>query len=207
AAIARYGATVIDCPPTMRGREDALADVVHRTGAHVVHPYADFAVMAGQGTVALEIFDELEPDVLLVPLGGGGLISGCATVAKSVSPRTQVIGVEPAGAADALASFRAGEVLPVAQPDTLADGLRATVGVPNLDIIRKHVDDIVTVTDAEIIAAMRLAFERLKIVIEPSAAVGLAAVMGNGVNLRGRQAAIILTGGNADLDRLPWITD
>ncbi|HEX6928441.1 MAG TPA: pyridoxal-phosphate dependent enzyme [Gammaproteobacteria bacterium] len=204
SAIVRYGANVIECPPTMQGREDALADVAERTGAHIVHPYADYAVMAGQGTVALEVFDEVAPDLLVVPLGGGGLISGSATVAKAVSPKTQVIGVEPAGAADALASFRAGKVRPVDNPRTIADGLRATVGAMNLAIIREKVDDIVTVTDAEIVTAMRLVWERLKIVIEPSAAVGLAAVLNHAVDLRGRRAAIILTGGNADLDNLPW---
>lgn len=204
AAIARYGATVIDCPPSMQGREEALADVANRTRAQVVHPYNDVAVMAGQGTVALELLDEATPDVLLVPLGGGGLISGCATVAKAVSPETRVIGVEPAGAADALASFNAGEVRAVSQPETIADGLRATIGAMNLAIIRERVDDIVTVTDAEIVAAMRFIWERLKIVVEPSAAVGLAAVLNGAVGLRGRRAAIILTGGNADLDKLPW---
>lgn len=204
AAIARYGSTIIDCLPTMQGREDALRETVEKSGAHIVHPYADFFVMAGQGTVALEVFDDIAPEVLIVPLGGGGLLSGCATVANAVSPKTVVIGVEPAGAADALASFRSGEVRAVSQPQTIADGLRATIGKPNLDIIREKVDDIVTVTDDEIIAAMRLVFERLKIVIEPSAAVGLAAVLNNAISLNGRSAAIILTGGNADLDRLPW---
>ncbi|HEX7046534.1 MAG TPA: pyridoxal-phosphate dependent enzyme [Gammaproteobacteria bacterium] len=204
AAIARYGSTIIDCPPTMQGREYALAEAIKKSGAHVVHPYADYLVMAGQGTVALEVFEDITPDVLIVPLGGGGLLSGCATVAKAVSPRTTVIGVEPAGAADALASFHAGDVRAVSQPQTIADGLRATIGKPNLDIIREKVDDIVTVTDDEIVAAMRLAFERLKIVIEPSAAVGLAAVLNNATNVNERRAAIILTGGNADLDRLPW---
>lgn len=204
AAIARYGAKIVDCPPTMQGRENALANAVAKSGARVVHPYADFAVMAGQGTVALEVFEAIAPDVLIVPLGGGGLLSGCATVARALSPKTKVIGVEPAGAADAQASFRSGEVRPVSEPRTIADGLRATIGRPNLDIIRERVDDIVTVTDDETVAAMRLAFERLKIVIEPSAAVGLAAVMNDAVVLDGRSAAIILTGGNADLDRLPW---
>lgn len=206
AAIARYGARIHDCPATMAGREAALERLVRERGAHVVHPYADTDVIAGQGTVALELFEDAATfDVLVVPLGGGGLLSGCATVAKALHPKISVIGVEPSGAADALASFRAGEVRPVAQPDTIADGLRATIGVPNLGIIRATVDDIVTVTDDEIIAAMRLIWERLKIVVEPSAAVGLAAVLGGQVALNGRRAAIVLTGGNADLDSLPWL--
>lgn len=206
AAIVRYGARVVDCAATMAGREAALETVVRETGAHVVHPYADPRVMAGQGTLALEIFEDAPAiDMLIVPVGGGGLISGCAIVSKSVSPRTRVIGVEPAGAADALASFHAGEVRAVAQPHTIADGLRATVGEPNLRIIRATVDDIVTVTDDEIVAAMRLTWERLKVVIEPSAAVGVAAALSGSLALNGRRAAIVLTGGNADLDHLPWL--
>lgn len=207
AAIARYGANIIDCVATMTGREAALAAVVNETGAHVVHPYADALVMAGQGTLAVEILEDAPAlDVLIVPVGGGGLISGCATVAKSLSPRTRVIGVEPAGAADARASFHAGEVRAVAQPDTIADGLRATVGEPNLRIIRATVDDIVTVTEEEIVQVMRLVWERLKIVIEPSAAVGVAAAISGTLALDGGNAAIVLTGGNADLDHLPWFS-
>lgn len=207
AAIARFGATIIDCPATMAGRESALREVVEKSGAHVVHPYADTDVMAGQGTVALELLEDADAfDVLIVPLGGGGLISGCATVAKALNSNVIVIGVEPAGAADARDSFRSGEVRAVENPRTIADGLRATVGAPNLDIIRATVDDIVTVTDEEIVAAMRLIWERLKIVVEPSAAVGLAAVLDRALPLNGRRAAIVLTGGNADLDRLPWVT-
>ena len=208
AAIERYGATIVDCPPSMQGRETTLAHVIDETGAHLVHPYADLDVMAGQGTVALELLEDAPPlDVLLIPLGGGGLISGCATVAKQLSPSTRIIGVEPSGAADAKASLLAGEIRPVTQPQTIADGLRATIGKPNLEIITKTVDDIMTVTDDEIIAAMRLAWERLKIVIEPSAAVGLAAALSPDCALNGRAAGIVLTGGNADLDRLPWLVD
>lgn len=206
AAIVRYGAHVIDCPPTMAGREQALTEVLERTGAHLVHPYADVEVMAGQGTVALELISQApELDLLLVPLGGGGLISGCATAAKTLSPGMRVVGVEPEGAADALASFQAGDIRPVAQPQTIADGLRATVGEPNLAIMLERVDDIVTVSDRDISAAMRLAWERLKIVIEPSAAVGLAAAINGAADIRGRRTGIVLTGGNADLDRLPWL--
>lgn len=205
AAIVREGANVIECEPTMAGREQALGDVVARTGATIVHPYRDVAVMAGQGTVALELFDAIAPpDLLIVPVGGGGLVSGCATVAKALHPRTQVVGVEPAGAADALASFHAGTVCPVTHPETIADGLRATIGEPNLAIIRETVDDIVTVTDEEIVNAMRLVWNRLKIVIEPSAAVGMAALLNGRVRAAGCRAAVVLTGGNADLDALPW---
>lgn len=204
ANIARFGAQIIECEPTMAGREQALRDVVARTGATVIHPYADEQVMAGQGTVALEILDEgLQPDVLLVPLGGGGLISGCATVMKARSPATRIIGLEPAGAADALASFKAGKVLPVAKPDTIADGLRATVGEPNLAVIRERVDDIVTVTDAEIVAAMHELMPALGCLLEPSAVLGHAAIMGGHVDAREKQVAMVLTGGNVDLAGMP----
>lgn len=206
AAIVRHGANVIDCEASMSGRELALEEVVARTGAHVVHPYADMMVMAGQGTVAMELLEDVpDLDLLLVPLGGGGLLSGCAVAARHSSPDIRIVGVEPAGAADARASFHAGVVQPVSKPDTIADGLRATIGEPNLRIIRELVDDVVAVDDEAIVAAMRLAWERLKIVIEPSAAVGLAAAMSGIEKVSGRRAGIVLTGGNADLDRLPWL--
>lgn len=205
AAIAREGANVIACEPTMAGRESALHEIVARTGARVIHPYADAAVAAGQGTVALELFDDVpQLDVLIVPVGGGGLISGCATVAKTLRPDVRVVGVEPEGAADALESFRTGSVVPVDNPQTIADGLRATIGEPNLETIRRHVDDIVTVSESEIVEAMRLAWERLKIVVEPSAAVGLAAAI-HRLDLEGARTGVVLTGGNADLDSLPWL--
>lgn len=206
AAIVRYGANVIDCEATMAGRESALAGIVAETGSRIVHPYADRDVMAGQGTVALELL-ETHPklDLLLVPLGGGGLLGGCAIAARTLAPGIRIVGVEPAGAADARASFHAGEVRPVEHPETLADGLRATIGEPNLQVIREYVDDILTVPDDALVSAMRLIWERLKIVVEPSAAVGLAAAMTGAEKLAGRQAGIILTGGNADLDQLPWL--
>ena len=204
ANIARFDAELVECEATMAGREQALADVVERTGATVVHPYADPMVMAGQGTLALEIFDELAaPDILLVPLGGGGLISGCATVARAVSRGTSVIGIEPDGAADALASFKAGHVVPVAHPDTIADGLRATIGEPNLAVVRDKVDEIVTVSDAAITRAMHELMPALGCLLEPSAVLGHAAIMEGLVNVSGKRIAIVLTGGNVDLAAMP----
>lgn len=204
ANIARFGAELIECETTMAGREYALEQVVAETGATIIHPYSDPAVMAGQGTVALELFAELpQPDLLLVPLGGGGLLSGCATVARALSPQTRIIGIEPAGAADGLASFTAGHVVPVEQPDTIADGLRATIGEPNLDIIRACVDEIVTVSDDDIIAAMHELMSGLGSLLEPSAVLGHAAIMQEKVAVQGRSAAIILTGGNVDLASMP----
>lgn len=204
ANIARFGAELVECAPTMAGREQALAELVERTGATVVHPYADRFVMAGQGTVALEIFDESgAPDILLVPLGGGGLISGCATVAKALSPTTRVIGIEPEGAADALASFRAGKVVEIEHPDTIADGLRATIGEPNLAVVRRHVDDIVTVSDAAIVRAMHELMPALGCLLEPSAVLGHGAIMEGLVDVAGNRVAVVLTGGNVDLAHMP----
>lgn len=206
AAIERYGANVIECEASMRGREQALERVIAATGANVVHPYADARVMAGQGTVALELLDQLHaPDMVLIPLGGGGLISGCATVIKALSPQTRVIGVEPEGAAEAKASLAKGEITPLDKPDTIADGLRATIGEPNFAIVREKVDAVVSVSDAAIIEAMRMSMERLKIVVEPSAVVGLAALLENRVDVKEKHVAIVLTGGNVDLDALPWV--
>ncbi|MDX1443782.1 MAG: threonine/serine dehydratase [Gammaproteobacteria bacterium] len=204
ANIARFGAEIIECEPTMAGREQALEDLVARTGATVVHPYADTRVMAGQGTVALEVLEEFpDPDIVLVPLGGGGLISGCATVLKSLAPGTRVIGIEPDGAADALASFKAGEVIPVDSPDTIADGLRATVGEPNLAVIRERVDDIVTVSDVDIVRAMHELMPALGCLLEPSAVLGHAAIMTGAVDVKNHRVAVILTGGNVDLAAMP----
>ena len=206
ANMQRHGARLIECEPTQAGRESALQAFVAASGATVVHPYADDAVMAGQGTVARELFlqaDELgmSLDMLIVPIGGGGLISGCATWASEHQPATRVIGVEPEGAADCVASVAAGKVVAV-EPETIADGLRATVGEPNLAIIGRHVDHIVTVSDAAIKTAMRDIMERLKIVVEPSCAVGLAAIQAGTLDVRGKCVGIVLTGGNADLESL-----
>lgn len=204
ANIRRYGAEIIECEATQQSRESVLDEFVERSGARVVHPYADRDVMTGQGTVALELLEQVpDLDILLVPLGGGGLLAGCASVAAELSPDMKIIGVEPDGAADGLASFRSGEVTSVV-PDTIADGLRATIGEPNLAIIREHVHDILTVSDADIVRAMRSVMERLKIVVEPSCVVGLAAVQAGLLDASGKRVGIVFTGGNVDFDKLPW---
>lgn len=201
-AVEAQGARLVECEPTMAGRIAALEAVVAETGATVVHPYEQTEVMAGQGTVALELAPHLEAgDRLLVPLGGGGLISGMSRYLAEVGPAVSIIGVEPAGADDALRSFRAGRVVPVT-PDTVADGLRATVGVTNLSVIRSHVDDIVTVSDDAIREAMALIREHTGMVVEPSAAVSVAALMTGVVKPAGREVCV-LTGGNLDTDRFP----
>jgi len=205
AAVAGYGARIVDCVPTMAARSAALAEVVAATGAVVVHPYEDHRVMAGQGTAALELLDQApELDLLLAPVGGGGLMSGCAVAAHHLRPGLRAYGVEPSGADDALRSLRAGAVTPVAEPRTIADGLRATVGANTLPILRRHLADIVTVDDEAIVRAMRYLWERTKLIVEPSAAVPVAALLEGLVPCTGRRIGVIISGGNVDLDALPW---
>ena len=204
-AIARYGARIVDCRPGMTAREAGLARVVEETGASVVHPYDDHRVIAGQGTAALELLED-EPgiELLLCPVGGGGLISGSAIVAAGSPGATRVIGCEPAGADDARRSLLGGERVILDSPATIADGLRASLGARNFDIIRELVGDIVLVEEAEIVAAMRLIWERMKILIEPSAAVPVAALMNGSIDAEGSTVGLILSGGNLDLGKLPW---
>lgn len=204
--VEQFGARIVRCAPTSAAREAAAARIVAETGATLIHPYADFDVMAGQGTAALELLADA-PDLSLVlcPVGGGGLLAGTAVAVKTLQPITRVIAVEPTGAADAAQSFRAGRVLPVAGVETIADGLRTTIGAENLAIAREHVDDIVTVTDDEIVGAMRELWDRLKLVVEPSGAVPYAAIQAGKVDARNQRVGVILTGGNVDLDALPWM--
>lgn len=201
-----YGAKVVLCEPTQQAREAAAAKIVAETGATLVHPFTNFQVMAGQGTATIELIDEVQAlDLVVCPVGGGGLLAGTATAAKALLPQVKVIAAEPAGAADAAASFRAGKVIPLTKADTIADGLRTTVGDENFAIIRERVDDIVTVTEDEIVAAMRTLWEALKIVVEPSGAVPFAAIQAGKIDVKGRRVGIILSGGNVDLDALPWM--
>lgn len=206
AAVAAYGARIVDCEPTMSGRELALAAVVEAQGLQVIHPYNDLRVMAGQGTAALELLaDEPDLDVLLTPVGGGGLLSGSIVAARGITPAIRVYGAEPAGADDAARALATGRIEALAQPDTLADGLRATLGELPFTVLREQVTGIVTVDDAAIVRAMRLVWERLKIIIEPSAAVPVAALLEGKVPLvAGQRVGVILSGGNVDLDALPW---
>lgn len=205
AAVSGYGAGIDFCAPTLQAREAMLEDVVARTSATVVHPYDDSLVIAGQGTAALELLDAVPAlDLVLTPIGGGGLASGTALTVKSRSPGTRMVAVEPAGADDACRSFRSGERLPSVAPKTIADGLLTSLGVRNFALIQRLVDDIVTVGEAAIVGAMRLVWERMKIVVEPSAAVPLAALVENRIDARGLRVGIVLSGGNIDLDRLPW---
>ena len=205
AAVARYGAQITWCAPTLAARESTVRRVLEATGASLIHPYDDLLVMAGQATAALE-FLEAVPDleVLLCPVGGGGLIAGSAVAARSLKPAIRVIGVEPAGADDAARSRKAGRIVPVENPNTIADGLRATIGERPLAEIRRLVEDIITVTDESIVRAMRQLWDVMKIVVEPSGAVPYAALLDAPPALRGRRIGIIVSGGNLDLDHLPW---
>ena len=205
AAVARYGGEITYCEATLAARESAARELVAATGATLIHPYDDLAVMAGQGTAAMELLAQVPAlEAILCPVGGGGLLSGTAVAAKSLKPSVRVIGVEPAGADDAARSFRAGRILPIVKPDTIADGLRASLGERPFAVIRRLVDDITTVSDELIVRAMRRIWEVMKIVVEPSAAVPYAALLGERTELRGRRIGLILSGGNLDLERLPW---
>jgi threonine dehydratase len=206
AAAERAGAIVTLCEPTLAARERAAAEVLAATGAIMVHPYDDLSVMAGQATVAVELLEEIEGlELLLAPVSGGGLLSGIAVAAHSLRPQLRVLGVEPEGADDAARSLRAGRIVPCEHPDTIADGLRATIGVRPFAEIRRYVEDIVTVPDAAIVSAMRRIWEVMKIIVEPSGAAAYAAITTGRVEVRGRRVGVVLTGGNLDLDSLPWI--
>lgn len=204
-AVEGYGARIIYCEPTQAGREAALQKYVAESGATVVHPYNDAAIMAGQGTAALELHEEVpDLDVMLAPLGGGGLLSGTAVATRALRPKAKVFGAEPLGADDAWRSLAAGHIVPVAHPDTVADGLRATIGPLTFTVIRSEVDAVLRVDDADTVAAMRYVWENMKLVIEPSAAVPVATLRAGLAEVRGKRVGIILSGGNLDLDHLPW---
>jgi threonine dehydratase len=205
-AVTEYGAEIIFCKPTLEAREEALTDVVTRTGAAFIHPYNDYRVISGQGTAALELCEDISHmDMVMTPVGGGGLLSGTALAVSALSPNTQVIGVEPEKADDAYRSFYAGRIIPADNPVTIADGLRTSLGSLTFPIIRKRVKDILTVSEKDIISAMRLIWERMKIVVEPSAAVPLGALLARTRQFSGKRIGVILSGGNVDLGCLPWI--
>ena len=176
------------------------------TGAEFVHPSDDLRVIAGQGTCALEIMEEIaDLDFVITPVGGGGLLSGTALAVHGVSPKTRVIGAEPAAADDAFRSFTTGTLFPSGNPKTIADGLRTSLGPNTFPLVRTFVTAIITTTEEAIVRAMRLVWERMKLVIEPSAAVPLAALMEGKLDIKEKRVAIVLSGGNVDLDALPWI--
>jgi threonine dehydratase len=201
-----YGGKITFCEPTQAAREAACAQILEETLANLVHPFEDERVMAGQGTAAVELLEEVpDLDYLLCPVGGGGLLAGSAVAARALRPPIKIVGTEPAGADDAARSFRAQQRIPLVKPDTIADGLRTSIGEPNFAIAQRLVEDIVTVSEAGIVAAMHMIWDAVKIVIEPSAAVPYAAIMEHRLDVAGRRVGIILSGGNVDLDNLPWL--
>lgn len=205
AAVSGYGGIITLCEPTLHSRESTLEEVVARTGATVIHPYDNFNVIAGQGTAAKELIEDTgDLDILIAPVGGGGLLSGTAISARQMIPGCRVIAAEPLGADDAYRSFISGTLVPSIHPKTIADGLLTSLGTRNFQIIMNHVDEIVTVSEENIISAMRLIWERMKIIIEPSSAVPLGAILEGKINVRGKKTGIILSGGNLDLGRLPF---
>jgi len=204
-AVAGYGAKITFCKPTLQARESTLAKVIEESGASEIHPYNNFHVIAGQGTVAKELIEEYgEFDLIIAPVGGGGLLSGTALSTKYLLPGCKVIAAEPDGADDAFQSFYSKTLIPSVNPKTIADGLLTSLGERNFKIILNKVDDIVTVTEENIVAAMRLIWERMKIIIEPSSAVPLAAVLEGKINITNKKVGIILSGGNMDLGKLPF---
>ncbi|MGQ9903354.1 MAG: pyridoxal-phosphate dependent enzyme [Anaerolineae bacterium] len=204
-AVAGYGAQIFPCAPTLTAREAGLREVVTKTGAAIIHPYNDYRVIAGQGTAALELLEDAPNlDMIVAPVGGGGLLSGTAIAAAALNPRIQVIGAEPALANDAYRSLRSGQRVEAVQTTTIADGLRTSLGDKTFPIIQRLVSDIVTVEEEEIVHAMRLVWERMKIVIEPSSAVPVAALLSGRLSVADRNVGVILSGGNVDLDHLPW---
>lgn len=204
-AVQSYDAQVVFCEPTEESREIKCVEVINKTGATLIHSFENEHVIAGQATAAVELLEDVpDLDLIMCPVGGGGLLSGTAMAAKSMRPRMQVIAIEPENADDAAQSFRAGRRLVTEKKFTIADGLRTNIGEPNFAIVQQYVDDIVTVSEEGIVAAMRTIWETMKIVIEPSAAVPCAAIMETKIDTRGKRVGVILTGGNVDLDTLSW---
>lgn len=206
AAVAGYGGKITYCEPTQAARERALEEVVRETGATFIHPYDNWQVIAGQGTAALELLEQ-EPDleVVMAPVGGGGLLSGTALAVNALRPTCRVVAAEPDAADDAYRSLQEGRILPSIQPKTIADGLLTSLGELTFPVIRSYVSQIVTVSETAIIQAMRTVWERAKILVEPSAAVPIGALLEKKLDFRGLRIGVILSGGNVDLDRLPWM--
>ena len=206
AAIEAAGARIELCEPGLPARERKLAEILAQEPAELVHPFDDARIIAGQGTAALELLSEVpDLDVISTPVGGGGLIGGTALAAKGMSSKIRVIGAEPGQADDAYQSFRSGERRAVNAPQTIADGLRGSIGVRNFELLRRFVDDVVTVSEAQIVEAMRIVLADFKLLIEPSSAVAVAAVIAGKSCARGQRIGLVISGGNIDLDLCPFL--
>lgn len=205
SAVKNYGGIITFCKPNLKAREETLIKIIQETNATEIHPYNDYRIISGQATVAKEIFNEVNnPDFILTPVGGGGLLSGTALSTYFFSPSTKVIAAEPEQANDAYLSFYQNKFIPSINPNTIADGLLTSLGTLTYPIIRKYVHGIVTVREKSIIESMKLIWERMKIIIEPSSAVPVAALLENKFNYHRKNVVIILSGGNIDLNNLPW---
>lgn len=200
-----YGGEITFCKPTLESREETLREIVSKTGATEIHPYNDYRIIAGQATAALELLEDVpDPDIIMAPVGGGGLLSGTALAVHYLSPSTHVIAAEPLHADDAYRSFTSRRFVPSTNPQTIADGLLTSLGSLTFPIILEHVNNIITAREESIVSAMRLIWERMKIIIEPSSAVPLAALMERKEEFTGKKIGVILSGGNVSLDQLPW---
>lgn len=204
-AVAAYGGQITYCEPTLESRESTLATITQKTGSTVIHPYDNERVISGQGTAALELIEEISHlDVMIAPVGGGGLLSGTAIAATGLNDKLCVIGAEPEMADDAYRSIQAGEIIPSTDPKTIADGLLTSLGKITFPIIQQHVEQIITVSESAIIESMKFIWERAKIIIEPSAAVAVGVLREKKIDLSGLKVGVILSGGNVDLQKLPW---
>jgi threonine dehydratase len=204
-AVESYGGKITLCEPNMSSRESTCAEVMRKTGAHLVHPYDDARVIAGQGTAALELLEEVSDlDVVITPASGGGLLSGTAIAAKGMRPGIRLVGGEPRNADDAYRSLASGKIQAASQSETMADGLRATLSPLTFSILQSLVDEISLVSEEEIVAAMLLLWERTKLVVEPSGAVAAAPALNRRIRAEGKKIGIILSGGNLDLRKLPF---
>ncbi len=205
-AVRGYGGVITECAPSTSAREETFARVQAETGAEFVHPYNDPRVIAGQATCSRELMEQVDGlDAVIAPIGGGGMISGCCLTLSSIAPQVEIYAAEPEQADDAARSFRAGHIIADDAPDTVADGLKVPLKDLTWHFVRAHATDILTASEAEIIDAMKLTWARMKIVIEPSCAVPLAVILKNPDVFRGKRVGVIITGGNVDLDRLPWM--
>jgi threonine dehydratase len=204
-AVRGYGGIVTFCKPTLAAREETLRQVMEKTGAVEIHPYNDFRIIAGQATAAMELIQSVpDLDIIMAPVGGGGLLSGTALATLYLSPATRVIAGEPNGADDAYRSLRSGQIVPSVNPQTIADGLLTSLGTLTFPIILENVEQILTVSEEAIVRAMKLVWERMKIIIEPSSAVPIAAILENPGIFSGKKTGVILSGGNVNLEKLPW---
>ncbi len=206
AAVRGYGGTVVECEPSTTSRETVFAEVVAESGAEFVHPYNDPRVIAGQGTCSKELVEDIaDLDAVVAPIGGGGMISGSCLTLSNISPDTRVYAAEPLNADDACRSFKAGHIIADDAPQTVADGLKVPLKELTWHFVSNHVEDILLATEQEIIDAMYLTWQRMKIVIEPSCAVPLAVILKNRAVFEGKRIGVIITGGNVDLNKLPWL--